>query len=61
MHDIEVTPLTKLTIDPQPRQDLVVPPMVQMRQPQGVSTVRTSEPKRLEVENLFAGLDFSSQ
>ena len=60
MHDIEVKPLTKLAIDPQPRRDLEVPPMVQMRQPQGVSTVRSVEPKRQEVGNLFAGLDFSN-
>jgi hypothetical protein len=61
MHDNDVRPLSKLTIDPQPRRDLEVPPMVQTRQPQGVSTVRTAEPKRHEVENFFAGLDFNAQ
>ena len=61
MHDIEVKPLSKLAIDPQPRRDLEIPPMVQMRQPQGVSTVVTAEPKRQAVGNLFAALDFGAQ
>ena len=59
MHDNAVRPLSKLTIDPQPRRDLEVPPLVQTRQPEGVSAVRTAEPKRQEVENMFSGLDFS--
>lgn len=50
-----------LPIDPQPRRDLEVPPMVTSPQPQGVSSVRSPEPKRPDVENLFSGLDFGSQ
>jgi hypothetical protein len=59
MHDIQFKPLSKLSIDPQPRKDLEIPPMVQLQQPEGVSVVRTVEPKRQELGNLFVTLDFS--
>jgi hypothetical protein len=61
MHDREERPISKLTIDPQPRQDLKVPPMVQTRQPQGVSSTMPVAPKRQEMENLFVGLDFTKR
>ncbi|MBL4540225.1 MAG: hypothetical protein JKP97_00260 [Rhodobacteraceae bacterium] len=60
MHDADVKPLSKLAIDPQPRRDLEIPPMVQVHQPQGVRTATAVEPKRQAAENLFAGLDFSA-
>lgn len=49
-----------LPIDPQPRRDLEVPPLISQPQSQGVVSVKTPEPKQKEVENLFAGLDFSA-
>jgi hypothetical protein len=50
---------TALLVDPQPRKDLTVPPMVSRPHSQGVVSVKTREPKSKELENIFAGLDFS--
>lgn len=61
MHSPEVRPLPKLTVDPQPRRDLEVPPMVRVQHSQGVSTVTVDQSKRQETENLFAGLDFGER
>jgi len=49
-----------LPIDPQPRRDLEVPPMVSAPRLEGVSSVKSPEEKSRKVENIFAGLDFSS-
>lgn len=49
-----------LPIDPQPRRDLEVPPMVSTPRSEGVSSVKSPEEKPREVENIFAGLDFSN-
>ena len=60
MYEADERPKRPLPIDPQPRRDLEVPPMVSAPQSQGLSSIRTPEPKRPDVENLFAGLDFSA-
>lgn len=48
----------RLPIDPQPRKDLEVPPLVTIAQPEGVSSVKAPEVEQKETKNIFSGLSF---
>ena len=61
MHDGDERPLRELLIDPQPRRDLELPPMVSAPDSLGIATVKTPEPKQRDVQNMFARLDFGSR
>jgi hypothetical protein len=61
MHDAAERPLRELLIDPQPRRDVELPPMVSAPDSQGVATVKTPEPKPRDVQNMFARLDFGNR
>lgn len=50
----------KLAIDPQPRTDLMVPPMVVTPKKEGIGSTSGEEKKTRDVQNYFAGLDFSA-
>lgn len=47
----------RLPIDPQPRRDLEIPPLVSAQQREGVASAKEPEPAR-EPRNLFAGMTF---
>ena len=48
----------RLPIDPQPRRDLEVPPLVSAQQKEGVASAKEPEPAKGEPKNLFAGMTF---
>lgn len=60
MHEADERPAQPLPIDPQPRRDLEVPPMVSAPKSEGVASVKSPEGKPRETSNIFAGLDFNS-
>jgi hypothetical protein len=58
MHSVDERSVRTLPIDPQPRRNLEVPPVISTQQHQGVSSVRVPEQRTPQVNNLFASLDF---
>ena len=60
MQQVEERPMAKLALDPQPRKDVTVPPMVDTKPASGVMSVRLYERSNPEAENVFSGLTFGA-
>lgn len=47
-----------LPIDPQPRRDLDLPPLVDAKQKEGIASAKEPAPAKGDPKNLFAGMTF---